>query len=55
MFEFRSGATVWPCESPSLSPRDAQVKEGTVLNLAVSEGIVVATPVEQRKWSHPDR
>ena len=30
---------------------DAEVKEGTVLNLAVSEGKVVATPVERKKQS----
>jgi antitoxin MazE len=36
---------------PKPLAEDAQVKEGTVLNLAVSEGMVVATPVEQRKWS----
>lgn len=30
---------------------DAEVKEGTVLNLAVSEGKVVATPVEKKKQS----
>jgi antitoxin MazE len=30
---------------------DADVTEGTVLNLAVSEGKVVATPVEQKKLS----
>lgn len=36
---------------PKPLAEDAQVKEGTVLNLAVSEGMVVATPVKQRKWS----
>jgi antitoxin MazE len=36
---------------PKPLAEDAQVKEGTVLNLAVSEGMIVATPVEQRKWS----
>jgi antitoxin MazE len=36
---------------PKPLAEDAQVKEGTVLNLAVSEGMVVATPVEQKKWS----
>jgi antitoxin component of MazEF toxin-antitoxin module len=30
---------------------DAEVKEGTVLNLAVSEGKVVATPVHKKKLS----
>jgi antitoxin MazE len=30
---------------------NAQVKEGTVLNLAVSEGKVVATPVLKKKLS----
>jgi len=29
----------------------AEVTEGTVLNLAVSEGKVVATPVQQKKLS----
>ena len=36
---------------PKPLAEDAEVKEGTVLNLAVSEGTVVATPVQQRKWS----
>ncbi len=36
---------------PKPLAEDAEVKEGTVLNLAVSEGMVVATPVQQRKWS----
>ena len=31
--------------------KDAEVKEGTVLNLAVSEGKVVATPVQKNKLS----
>ena len=30
---------------------DAEVKEGTVLNLAVSEGKVVATPVTKKQLS----
>jgi antitoxin MazE len=30
---------------------DVEVKEGTVLNLAVSEGRVVATPVRRKKLS----
>ena len=36
---------------PKPLAEDAEVKEGTVLNLAVSEGRVVATPVEKRKQS----
>jgi antitoxin MazE len=36
---------------PKPLAEDAEVKEGTVLNLAVSEGMVVATPVQKRKWS----
>jgi antitoxin MazE len=36
---------------PKPLAEDAEVKEGTVLNLAVSEGMVVATPVQNRKWS----
>jgi antitoxin MazE len=36
---------------PKPLAEDAKVKEGTVLNLAVSEGKVVATPVEKKKWS----
>ena len=36
---------------PKPLAEDAEVKEGTVLNLAVSEGKVVATPVEKRKQS----
>lgn len=31
--------------------KDAEVREGTVLNLAVSEGKVVATPVKRKKQS----
>ena len=34
---------------PKPLAEDAEVKEETVLNLAVSEGKVVATPVEKRK------
>jgi antitoxin MazE len=36
---------------PKPLAEDAEVKEGTVLNLAVSEGRVVATPVERKKLS----
>jgi antitoxin MazE len=36
---------------PKPLAKDAEVTEGTVLNLAVSEGKVVATPVEQKKLS----
>jgi antitoxin MazE len=37
---------------PKPLAEDAEVKEGTVLNLAVSEGMGVATPVQQKKkWS----
>ncbi len=36
---------------PKPLAEDAEVKEGTILNLAVSEGAVVATPVSTRKWS----
>ena len=36
---------------PKALAEDADVKEGTVLNLAVSEGKVVATPVERKKLS----
>ena len=36
---------------PKPLARDAEVTEGTLLNLAVSEGKVVATPVEQKKLS----
>ena len=36
---------------PKPLAEDAEVKEGTVLNLAVSEGKVVATPVERKKLS----
>jgi antitoxin MazE len=34
---------------PKPLAEDAEVKEGTVLNLAVSEGKVVATPVQNKK------
>jgi len=34
---------------PKPLAKDADVTEGTVLNLAVSEGKVIATPVQQRK------
>jgi len=33
---------------PKPLAKDAEVTEGTVLNLAVSEGKVVATPVERK-------
>lgn len=36
---------------PKPLAEDAEVREGTVLNLAVSEGKVVATPVKKRKSS----
>jgi len=36
---------------PKPLAEDAKVEEGTVLNLAVSEGKVVATPVQQKKLS----
>jgi antitoxin MazE len=36
---------------PKPLAEDAEVKKGTVLNLAVSEGKVVATPVQKRKLS----
>lgn len=36
---------------PKPLAEDAEVTEGTVLNLAVSEGKVVATPVAQKKLS----
>jgi len=36
---------------PKPLAKDAEVTEGTVLNLAVSEGKVVATLVEQKKLS----
>ena len=36
---------------PKPLAEDAEVREGTVLNLAVSEGKVVATPVEKKKQS----
>jgi antitoxin MazE len=36
---------------PKPLAEDANVKEGIVLNLAVSEGKVVATPVERKKLS----
>lgn len=36
---------------PKPLAEDAAVKEGTVLNLAVSEGKVVATPVKRKKPS----
>ncbi|MGH7831357.1 MAG: AbrB/MazE/SpoVT family DNA-binding domain-containing protein [Candidatus Binatia bacterium] len=36
---------------PKPLAEDASVKEGTVLNLAVSEGKVIATPIEKRKLS----
>ena len=36
---------------PKPLAEDAEVNEGTVLNLAVSEGRVVATPVQKKKIS----
>ena len=36
---------------PKPLAEEAEVKEGTVLNLAVSGGKVVATPVQKRKLS----
>jgi antitoxin MazE len=36
---------------PKPLAEDAEVKEGTVLNLTVSEGRVVATPVQKQKMS----
>ena len=36
---------------PKPLAEDADVKEGTVLNLAVSDGKVVATPIARRKLS----
>ncbi len=36
---------------PKPLAEDAEVREGTVLNLALSEGKVVATPVKKRKLS----
>jgi len=36
---------------PKPLAEDAEVKEGTILNLAVSEGKVVATPVQKKKLS----
>ena len=36
---------------PKPLAEDAEVKEGTVLNLAVSDGKVVATPVQKKRLS----
>jgi antitoxin MazE len=36
---------------PKPLAEDAEVKEGTVLNLALSEGKIVATPVKKKKLS----
>lgn len=36
---------------PKPLAEDAEVKEGSVLNLALSEGKVVATPVRKKKLS----
>jgi antitoxin MazE len=36
---------------PKPLAEDAEVREGTVLNLAVSEGKVIATPVSKKKMS----
>ena len=50
MFEFESGEQPGRWDSQALA-EDVEVKEGTVLNLAVSEGKVVATPVQKKKLS----
>lgn len=36
---------------PKPLAEDAEVKEGTVLNLAVSDGKVIATPIQGKKLS----
>jgi antitoxin MazE len=36
---------------PKPLAEDAKVREGTVLNLAVSDGKVIATPVKRKKQS----
>ena len=36
---------------PKPLAEDAEVKEGTILNLAVSEGKVIAVPVKKKKFS----
>ncbi|MPZ77795.1 MAG: AbrB/MazE/SpoVT family DNA-binding domain-containing protein [Deltaproteobacteria bacterium] len=36
---------------PKPLAEDAEVTDGTVLNLAVSEGKIVATPIEKKKLS----
>jgi len=36
---------------PKPLAEDAEVSEGTILNLAVSEGKIVATPVRRKKQS----
>ena len=36
---------------PKPLAEDAEVKEGTILNLAVSNGVFTGTPVQKRKWS----
>lgn len=36
---------------PKPLAEDAEVREGTVLNLAVSKGKVVATPIKRKKLS----
>ena len=63
-FSTQKQGTVWPMHvrvqkwGNSLAVRipkplaeDAEVREGTVLNLAVSEGRVVATPVQKKQFS----
>jgi antitoxin MazE len=36
---------------PKPLAEDSEVKEGTVLNLAISEGKVVATPIQKKRLS----
>jgi antitoxin MazE len=36
---------------PKPLAQDAEVQEGTLLDLAVSDGVVLATPVKNKKWS----
>ena len=36
---------------PKPLAEDSEVKEGTVLNLAISEGKVVATPIQKKRIS----
>jgi hypothetical protein len=51
MCECKSGETAWLSGFPSPLAEDAEVREETVLNLAVSEGKIEATPVEKKKYS----